>query len=210
MVSFREIADCRVNYDRRSQADYGTRGGPATFRCGPGFKRKLDACFEEVWSLTGKAEVITSAGAFTQKGGMHGLARAFDLDGIFWSHFEFVTLKDGYQGRDRSLYFGIECILRRHFGTVLSYLYNKAHHDHFHVDDGSPVSFNSNSDSRVKFVQGALNVFWGAGLQVDGRYGPQTARAIDEALTRLGLSGTLGTKQVWLDFLWGCAKKGLS
>src|SRR6185436_7057933 len=97
-----------VHYDRlASPHHYGSRGKARNFHCKTDFEPLLDAAFRDVWLYTGlgKAEVITSAGAYVNKPGQHGQGRAFDIDGIFWSDKTFVTLHAGWQGQDRSFYF---------------------------------------------------------------------------------------------------------
>lgn len=91
--------------------------------------------------------------------------------------------------------------MRKHFGTVLNYLYNADHHDHLHVDDGSEVGFVRSSTSRVFFVQAALTHVLDVPVGVDGVYGPETDRGIRTAFARLGLSGDINTRGVWLEFL---------
>jgi hypothetical protein len=203
MVEWRELAGVPVHYDRDSAADYGTRGRPATFRSGPGFYRKVTAAFSELWTFTGRAEVITSAGAHVAKPGMHGQGRAFDLDGLFWADRDFVTRRDGYQGRNLALYYGVEAVLRRHFGTVLDHNFNQAHADHFHLDDGTGVGFRAGSRSLVLFVQAALNAFYAAGLRIDGAYGPRTRAALE---SHAGAT----TPAAWLAFLAEIAQRGLT
>ncbi len=118
--SFRTITRIPVNYDRLNN-DYGTRGIPYTFYSTNELEKKLDKCFGELWDLCpyGKAEIITSAGTYVNKSGQHGRGRAFDLDGIFWSNRDFVTLWDGYNKGDRRFYFGVYANLRKKFCTVL-------------------------------------------------------------------------------------------
>lgn len=135
---------------------------------------------------------------------MHGQGRAFDLDGVFWEERSLVTLRDGWQGRDRRLYFGVEAVLRRHFGTVLDFHYNAAHRDHFHIDDSASVGFRPGSRSLVLFVQAALNEFYGAGLRVDGAYGPLTRAAVSDAV------GNVTAPAEWLAFLGQIARRGCS
>lgn len=204
MVTLSSIAGVPLHYDRTSAAEYGTRGRPATFQCGPGFAKKLDATFAEIWAIAGNAEVVTTGGLWVQKPGMHGQGRAFDLDGIFWAHRSLVTRRDGAEGRDRRLYYGVEAVLRRHFGTVLDFHYNTAHHDHFHVDDGTGVGFRSGSRSTVLFVQAALNQFYTAGLAVDGVYGPLTRAALAD------VAGNVNAPADWLAWLHYVARKGLN
>ena len=145
----------------------------ATVRATVGFYGKLSACFAELWTVAGTADVITSAGAYHEKPGFHGKGRAFDLDALFWPGRTLVTRDD-----HNDLYLGVEAVIRRHFGTVLDYLYNAAHRDHYHFDDGSRVGFRSSSRSMVLYAQAALNAFEGAGLAIDGIWGPLTRGAL--------------------------------
>jgi len=204
MVEFTSLAQVPVHYDRTSPAEYGTRGRAATFQCGAGFKAKLEATFFELWTLAGKAEVITSAGFYVQKPGMHGQGRAFDLDGIFWPDWSLVTRRDGFEGGDRGLYYAVEAVLRRHFGTVLDFNYNAEHRDHFHVDDGTGVGFRKGSRSTVLFVQAALNQFYTANLAVDGVFGPKTRAALAD------VAGSVTSPAGWLAFLESIARRGLT
>lgn len=204
MVELNSIAGVPVHYDRDSAADYGTRGRPVTLRCGPGFRRKLESCFTELWGIAGRAEVITSAGAHVNKRGMHGQGRAFDLDGLFWAGRSMVTRRDGAQRANLPLYLGVEAVLRRHFGTVLDFHYNAAHHDHFHLDDGTGVGFRRSSRSLVLFAQQTLNTFHGAGLAVDGVYGPKTRGAL------VAVAGDVTAPASWLAFLAAIARRGLT
>ncbi|HEX8141033.1 MAG TPA: extensin family protein [Pyrinomonadaceae bacterium] len=196
-----------VHYDRLRREDYGTRGVPATFHATSDFEAKLDRCFMQLWESTpfGKAELLISAGAFVAKPGFHGLGRALDLDGIFWRDKTFVTLFDGFQGRDRPLYLAIEAVLRMHFGQVLNYDFNAAHHDHFHIDDIAP-GFRQSSKTATFFVQNALSFVLGQPVSRDGIFGNQTRDAVARALTGLGITGSIGTPNVWQKFLEGIVK----
>ena len=94
---FESLAGVPVNYDRFKNTvyRYGKRGKPGRkYYCTNEFEAKLQSCFEEIWQVCpyGKAEVITTAGAWVDKAGMHGKGRGFDLDGLFWKEFDFVTL----------------------------------------------------------------------------------------------------------------------
>jgi Extensin-like protein C-terminus len=208
-ANFRELAGVSVNYDRftdplnsrvpHPEFGYGTRGKPARFYCSSSFLPKLEACFAELWLKCpyGRAEVICSAGAYVKKAKMHGMGRAFDLDAIFWSDREFVTLN---YPLDPVFYTGVEAVVRKHFGTVLNYNYNVDHRDHFHIDDGTAVTFNK-SESRVWFLQSALMHVHGIAVEMDGVWGPETNRESRKALRNLGIDGGLATRSVWLEFL---------
>jgi hypothetical protein len=211
LSAFSELAGVALHYDRDTQDDYGSRGRPISFRADSEFVARLDACFAELWMLSahGRAEVITSAGAYTRKPGQHGTGRAFDLDGIFWRRRSFVTLSDGYYGDDRFFYFGIECVLRRHFGQVLNYEYDNAHRDHFHVDDGQPVGFRPDSRSLILFLQGTLTHVYKQCINIDGVWSNETSAAVERVLASLGITGELGAVEVWLTFLLAGARIAL-
>ena len=153
--SFTKLVGVPVHYDRRSARDYGTRGAPARFFVTAEFHGILEAFFAELWTicLSGKAEVITSAGAWVDKpNSQHATGEAFDLDGIFWGNKSFVTLN---YPKDKKFYLGVEAVLRKHLGTVLDYHYNASHRDHFHIDIGSDVGFRRVT-SNTLFLQAAL------------------------------------------------------
>jgi hypothetical protein len=211
MRRFSELGGVPVRYDRGADAPYGSRGKPHRFVGQPDFVAKLDGLFEELWQVcsSGTAEVITSAGAFTRKPGQHGLGRAFDLDAVFWSGNSFVTLDDGFRGRDRRLYFGIECLVRKHFGQVLNYYYDVAHRDHFHIDDAQPVGFRPESRALLLFLQGTLVHVHQRPLSIDGLWGHETAQATRQALSTLGITGDLSRAEVWRDFLSASAQRAM-
>jgi len=195
MTSFSLLAGVPVNYARDPVAPYGARGKPHSFRCTPGFLQKLEACFDELWRVNplGSAEIITSAGILVEKPGFHGLGRAFDLDALFWPGRDFITLR---YPTDQRFYLGVEAVLRRHFGTVLSFLYNADHHDHLHLGDGTEPTFINSSRSRMLFVQAALTHVMGIPIALDGAYGPDTDHAIHKAFDKIGLSGPSASRSL--------------
>ena len=206
------LGDVPVHYARYADQrySYGTRGKPYTFYCLSEFETKLDNCFKEIWQVCplGPAEVITSAGAYVNKSGAHGLGRGFDLDALFWADHTLVTL---HYPQNRSFYLGVEAVLRKHFGTVLNYEYNSAHRDHFHIDDLSEVRFSVGSKSRVLFLQMVISHVFGNPIGIDGQFGQETGDAARDLLMSLGLgtASKLGTtKEIerclnrnWITFL---------
>ncbi len=193
-----------VHYDRLpSPNHYGSRGLPQSFHCHTDFELALDNAFKDVWLYTGlgKAQVITSAGAYVNKPGQHGQGRAFDIDGIFWANKTFVTLHAGWQGYDRKFYFGVEAVLRMHFGVVLDYEYNSPHRDHFHVDNSQGRAFRKTSTSKVRSLQGMLNHVWSQNVDEDGVWGDQTAGAVTDILVLAGLPGPITKQEQWLKLM---------
>jgi Extensin-like protein C-terminus len=207
--SFDKVGGVPTHYDRDpAPNNYGTKGRPASFRAEASFITTLDKAFKELWDVCplGEAKIVTSAGAFVNHGGggHHPRGTAFDLDGIFWQNKDFVTLFDGFNGRDRPFYYGVECVMRKHFGTVLNFDFNAAHRDHFHLDIGGTVGFSSSALSEVLFLQGLLvRVFrQNIGITgIDGDFGVNTQAALDRVLATLGVTGSITTKAKWLDFL---------
>ena len=156
---FKRLAGVPVHYDRFNEPGfgYGSRGKPHRFHSEESFERKLRACFKELWATVGddygEPKFTTSAGAYADKSGSHGLGRGFDLDGIFWSSKSFITAN---YPQDRQFYVAVEALLRKHFGTVLNYEYNAARRDHSHIDDTSPKGFSASRRTVGLFLQTAL------------------------------------------------------
>jgi hypothetical protein len=135
-----KVGGASLSYARPPVAPYGTRGNIRPFWCEREFVRIVDDAFSDLWRLCplGPAEVVASAGFFVDKAGEHATGRAMDVDAIFWPGHDFVT---NNFATDTPLYFAVEAVLRRHFGVVLDFTYNAAHHDHFHVDCSEQVGF---------------------------------------------------------------------
>ncbi len=202
---FNHIAGVPVHYSRHTHAMYGTRGrGPRWVRLEEKFHDLLVDCFLELWDMCGMGppEVFCTGGCYVEKAGRHGEGTAVDIDSFHWKDRDFVTLN---YPDDARFYIAIEAILRRHFGTVLQYEYNRAHRCHWHVDSGSPVGFYPKSRSRTLFVQSALTHIYERPVTIDGIYGPHTQANVKDALWAMKNSfsikhnGTLSS--VWQEFL---------
>ncbi len=206
--SFTILAGVPVHYARPPVSGYGTRGVAKRFYSEGSFTATLERCFDELWQVCplGRAEVITSAGAYVNKPGQHGVGRAFDLDSLFWPGKSFVTLSDGYGAGDREFYYGVECVLRRHFGQVLNFDYNADHRDHLHVDTAQPVALRKNSTAVTVFVQGLLRRVYNSTVAVDGKWGVATEGALRQACTAAGMVGTIKSPAEWREFLLRSAR----
>ncbi len=215
--TFQELAGVPVHYDRAPSAGYGTRGIPYTFHCTEPFEATLHAAFEALWAACplGTAEVITSAGAYVDKSGLHGAGRAFDIDGIFWPDKAFIT---NQYPSDRRFYLAVESVLRKHLGTVLNYKFDAAHQDHFHVSGRGEPGFVLGHESRVLYWQMALTHLFDRPVTVDGLTGPETngaSRALLRALDmaeddEMSTAGALhrGLDRAWEDLLDAAAERG--
>lgn len=207
------MADIRVDsfagkpllYDRSTIAHYGVGGIAFRPTINPIFAAICDACFKELvkkLDLKGGLKVakilsggVSRAGTGTS---FHHKNRAFDLDAfLFDGGSNWVA--NTFPARPQ-LYLGIEAILRRHFGTVLSYDYNKAHEDHFHFDNGTAVGFKSAAKSHVIFLQNVIALVYGSRIGRDGVWGPETENAVKALRTQLGV-GPLSDTANWLAFL---------
>lgn len=205
--SFVSLAGVPFHYARPPIAPYGTQGTPRTFYCNPRLVPVLAGAVKELSEVCplGKPSVITSAGTFVNKPGQHGKGLAVDIDAIFWPSRVFVTK---LYPSEPSFYLAIEAIFRRHFGLGLNYLYNAAHHDHFHLDLSLPVDFVTSSKSYTLFLQASLVHIHGEELVIDGLWGPQTEGATKRALKAIGSSGTITNPTTWKRYLLETAKNG--
>ena len=202
--SFSSIAGVPIHYAREPVAPYGTRGVNMIFFSTNAFFDKLETFVEDLIDRCplGQPEVIVTAGVYVDKpNSKHQLGRAFDLDSIFWSDRSFIT--KNYPS-DKAFYLAIESIIRKHFGTVLQYGYDRRHEDHFHFDDGSPVDFNTSWRSYTYFAQTSLNVLFGQQVVEDGLWGSETAGAVEHVFENLGIDTPITTRPNWRSYLDAC------
>ncbi len=202
--SFSSLAGIPIHYAREPIAPYGSKGVQMIFFCKQTFFEKLEQFVQDLIDLCplGPPEVIVTAGVYVDKpNSKHQLGRAFDLDSIFWSDRSFIT--KNYPA-DKAFYLGIEAILRKHFGTVLQYPYDRRHEDHFHFDDGTNPDFNTSWQSYTYFAQTSLNVLFDANLVEDGIWGPETSQAVTNTFNNLGINTPITTKVNWIAYLEAC------
>lgn len=194
-----KINGSALHYARTTQHPYGTRGVKTKFLLETKFLKELEEGFKETFKYCplGKPEVITTAGAFVNKPGSHGRGTAFDFDGAFWPDYTLMTTSFP---TDFELYLGIESFLRRHFGIVLNYKYNRAHEDHWHIDNSVSVNFSTRSRSKVLYLQMTLSYIYNLEVVVDGLWGPQTRAAHKKIAAKLKIAPGTG-KASWLKYL---------
>ena len=198
LIRFEEVAGVPIHYARPPVAPYGSIGKPRKPRLDREFYTKLEVCMSELWDLLGRAKAVVSGGCYVEKPGMHGAGRAIDIDAIWWDKGPpIITLN---YPNDRRRYLALEAQLRKHFGLVLNYHYNRAHRDHFHVDDSQPVGFFSTA-SRVVFIQAALIYLWDKDIEHDGIWGQQTESAVLSITSQLESSDDLLSLGGWTGFL---------
>lgn len=188
-----------LHYARTATHPYGSRGVKMAFLMEASFMQQLEAAFKETFEHCplGVPEVIATAGAFVNKPGSHGHGTAFDFDGAFWDDYSLMTTSFPM---DFELYLGIESFLRRHFGIVLNYKYNRAHEDHWHIDNSVSVNFSTGSRSKVLYLQMTLAYIYDLEVVIDGLWGPQTRGAHKLIAEKLKIAPGIN-KASWLKYL---------
>lgn len=201
---FRSLAGVPVLYDRLRPSDYGVRGDPHNFHVPTNFQAALEEAFADLWEICplGPARTILSAGTYSNRPpSHHATGRAMDIDAILWPERSFVTLNFP---TDTVFYLAVESVLRRHFDYVLTYLYNNAHHDHFHVDQAGQVGFGK-SRTKTNYVQAYCAHVLGLPTEVDGVWGSDTDEGLERAQSILEVPGDLRSLDRWKEFLRAAA-----
>lgn len=201
-------------YDRSSSGHYGTGGVPFRPMVNAVFAQQCDACFTElVPKLAQEAGLevtfILSGGVSRagQGSSYHHKNRAFDFDGLLFEDGG-NWVANTFPARPQ-LYLALEAILRKHFGTVLSYDYNKAHEDHFHFDNGTATGFKTAAKSHVIFIQNVISLVFGIAIGRDGLWGPETQGGVSQLRARLDI-GPLSDRSNWFALLDAIAKHGMN
>jgi hypothetical protein len=182
------------------------------------FEDKLDNFSRDLARIApnsyGRLKYFATAGAYVNKPKYHGLGRAFDLDMVRWRRVTCgpILRHHTYPIRIvRRRYIGVDAIARRWFKFVLDGWYNAAHRDHMHLDDGGgALMFNPDYRSDTVFIQAAANLMIGAGLEIDGIYGPKTDAAFTRMKNRLGIPHRVSSSPtIYRQFLWRLAFRAL-
>jgi len=175
-----------------------------------------DALFS-LWPLLphGAPVGILSGGAYVDRpitpGDRHATGTAFDLSGFRWvgiaAPWELVRQwRDDPGGA-----LAVEAHLRRTLPQVLGPWYDRAHRDHWHVDDREDArGFQARSGSDVRFLQASLIHVWGRKPgPVDGKLKLRTKAAVVRALDEIEQAGDLTDPGVWDAWLAATARGGL-
>ncbi len=211
-IRINSLGGKQILYDRSAPNHYGRTGVVTNPYIDETFAAECEDCFTELHALLAQHANIDVESVLTGGVGRAGTGnsyhhrnRAFDLDGLIYDGGTWVA--DTFPERPQ-LYLGIEAILRKHFGTVLSYDYNKAHEDHFHFDNGSNTGFKRHAKSHVIFIQNAIHYVYHLAIGRDGLWGPETERSLQTVLDRLDI-GTITNKDNWNDLLDEIAKQAM-
>lgn len=193
------------------------------------FATRLDASFRSHWQATGWGvpSQLWSYGTWINldarpRASWHHEGRAFDLSRVRTSGGrELVNCRYDRWGSttgarraelERS-YWRMTATLHRDFASVLTYLYDAAHHNHIHVDDGRSdaegSTFSSGSRIQVQAVQAMCRHVWRLDVEPTGRWDGATRSATGEILDRIGVGGRLtGGRDEWRAFLGATARSG--
>ena len=204
-VTYSSVSGIPLHYSRDDH--YGKRGRNLRFASTNRLKDVLEKCFTTLSdeSPFGKPDVLVTGGLYVQKPGFHGRGLAIDVDAIYWPNRTLVSVFYPY---DTVHYLAVESIFRQYFGTVLNYLYDRAHEDHWHMDLGTRPDFYTDSPSRVFYLQASLTHIHDEPVLIDGVWGRQTRAAIQEVLERLGLGTDIENMSTWQAYLRRSAKIG--
>lgn len=215
VIRVEEFDGIPLYYDRYKADSYGVSARPMRPYIDQQFSKTCVDLFQELRAVLNAAGLnivqIWSGGVGRSGSGnsYHHKNRAFDLDALIFEDGSKWVAKTFPE--QPFLYLAIEAILRRHFGTVLSYDFNRAHEDHFHFDNGTVVGFKRSARSHVLFLQHCLVKLFNQDIGssgADGVYGGDTETALNRVRRELSIGG-LSEKENWLSFLTTCADTAL-
>lgn len=215
MKRFSKIDGTPVYYWRNNRGNHD----PVAWHCTQAFYDRLVVWLREFRKMSrgagyGNVRFLVSAGFYVNKPGQHGAGTAMDLDFVKWSSGKSSSPLDKHHVANslalRRRYLAVDATLRRRFCYVLDGWYPD-HHDHFHADFADlPTLLNKGSESATNFVQACGNRFMGAGLAIDGAWGPNTQRAYARMLNKLDVNGDpTGSVEVYRTLLGRIARHGL-
>jgi hypothetical protein len=131
------------------------------------------------WGMN-EVKYLGHVGAYVCKPGCHGVGQAFDINRIQWNGVATDMYGGDHNAGDRTVrrrYIAVDASCRRYFKYTLDGWYNPDHTNHIHVDLHTVPVFSKDSISDTGFIQAVCNNFDGAGLEIDGVWGPKTQDA---------------------------------
>lgn len=200
---------------------YEENGRAQAFAFEEGFHGQLDAWFGTWQARTGlTAGSIRTYGAWIDGGAdcgtsWHHAGRAFDIAGINNGDQVVVSCREDTwrefsetnRAEHRRRYWMLAASLHLHFAYVLTYLYDGAHANHIHIDNGvsgsGMSSFRTRSRVQNQAVQAICRYLWGVPCEITGDWDRQTRRASEAVLEQLGAGGALTRGENWAVFLDG-------
>lgn len=183
----------------------------ATYKADPRFVELLEGWAQDWTTLSGLGALSTiwSYGAYVDKcESFHASGRAFDIAEVQHERgsisCRYDTWAPGSAAQNKG-YWRLAASLHLHFGYTLTHLYDKAHHNHIHVDNAvsgwEGTSFSRGSQVQVQMVQAACREVFGADVELTGTYDDQTKNALRPIQASLGITRPLGDADGWREFL---------
>jgi hypothetical protein len=211
VVSFGAILGVPLWYERIATP------GPRQFPVAPSFRPILETTLKQVLervpSSWGRLQRICTAGLYVGKAGMHGRGRACDWDRLVFERVEIAPREHDHASPSlakRQRYWALAAIFRSNAEYVLHGHYDADHGDHIHFDNGGTLAFRRKSRAAVTLCQAILNDIFGQSpkLEIDGAFGPKTSAALQTALAKVQLTGTVDEVEVWRRFLRRAGRLG--
>ncbi len=207
---------------------YEINGRGSRFFMEPGFAGQLSAWLADWSALTGQPAVarLRTYGTWIDGTGegcrsWHHAGRAFDIAGLETADGEVLAsarydVWGGFAEPERRAaelrYWALAAHVHEHFAYVLTHVYDTAHHNHIHLDNGrsgaARSSFDRASRTQVQAVRAMCALVWGAELEPAGGYDGATREAVRGALSGLG-GGSLSDGDGWTRFLRGTVTRAL-
>ncbi len=202
---------------------YAVTGREMSFRVEPAFADQFAAWVADWNALTGTT--TTALGTYGAWLGddacdsWHHSGRAFDIAAVIGDSREVASCRYDLWGADPAegrlpAYWALAASLHAHFAYVLTYLYNDAHANHIHVDNGvsGPDRSTFTGRSRVQnhAVQAICTHVWSVPTPVTGGWDRATRASVRMVLGRLDARGSLTTAEVWQEFLRGSVTRWTS
>lgn len=212
MESYERLGSARLRYEVNETF--------TPVRIEPGFAAQLEAWLAEWNDLTGAApQVLSNYGAWIGNDGScdswHHAGRAFDFAQLRADGAPVVSCREDLWGGDPSPeqvrgYWALAASLHLHFAYVLTYLYDAAHHNHIHVDNGQSGAersrFSRGSRVQVQAVQAMCTHVWDRPLSITGRWDGPTREAAEDVLRVNGLGERFSGDDAWHAFLTATAR----
>jgi len=172
-------------------------------------------------TLGGTVDRWATYGSWTNGGSAcdswHNSGRAFDLASLRLENGTEISCRYDQWRSDgaaavalaRRRYWTLAAGLHLRFAYVLTYLYNDAHANHIHVDNGRSGTdlsqLRTRSAVQVQAIQAITTYRWDSPVELNGQWNSATRRASRQVLDQLGIPGDLTDPDTWHAFLTASA-----
>lgn len=211
--AYARLVDAKLRYEVNDR--------PITVRMAPGFGGQLQTWFRDWRDLTGTApDLVGTYGAWLPNDGScdswHHAGRAFDISRLAAGGSDLVSCRYDRWGSGATAgrlagYWALAASLHLHFAYVLTYLFDDAHHNHIHVDNGvsgaGMSAFTGRSRVQNHAVQAICRYLWGRPVDLTGVWDSATRTTVRQVLAGLELTGSLTRQETWQGFLRATARR---